>query len=44
MNSDNHKNKTILITGGVEGIGLACAKKFIGTENKNFMTQEELWL
>ena len=38
MNSDNHKNKTILITGGVEGIGLECAKKFIGSENKVIVT------
>ena len=29
MYKEHFKNKTVLITGGVQGIGFECAKKFV---------------
>ena len=35
MNKQQFKNKTVLITGAVQGIGFECAKKFEKSSKKN---------
>ena len=38
MNKQQFKNKTVLITGGVQGIGFECAKKFQSFGSKVIVT------
>ena len=38
MYKEQFKNKTILITGGVKGIGFECAKKFVSLGSKVIVT------
>ena len=38
MNKQQFKNKTVLITGGVKGIGFECAKKFQSFGSKVIVT------
>ena len=38
MNKEQFKNKTVLITGGVKGIGFECAKRFVSFGSKVIVT------
>ncbi len=38
MNKEQLKNKTVLITGGVQGIGYECAKRFVSLGSKVIVT------
>ena len=38
MEKEQFKNKTVLITGGVKGIGLECAKRFLSFGSKVIVT------
>ena len=38
MDKEQFKNKTVLITGGVQGIGFECAKRFLSLGSKVIVT------
>ena len=38
MSKEKFKNKTVLITGGVQGIGFECAKRFVSLGSEVIVT------